>query len=283
VGSAWQRVASGALGLAVAALSVSTAQPTAAAPASGEIKIVQATPGVAVDISIDGKQVRSGVDVGSVVGPYNLAPGTHEVRFLGESGKSVMRTSVKVRSGVSSDVVLHRPASRTGAAIVNVYSTPRSPIGPGKARVLIAHTATVAPADVRVDGKKIFTNIANGEFATADVPAGKHRVALLATGEDSYPILGPIDVTLEPRTVTMVYAVGTPTNGSMRVIAHADELRADGTVKPSTIRTGSAGLARGGVRQFAAHGDGSLSTSALPSGIAAAFALPVVVAARVAR
>ena len=120
--------------------------------------------------------------------------------------------------------------------------------------MLIAHTATVAPADVRVDGKRIFTNIANGEFATADVPAGQHRVALLATGEDTQPILGPIDVTLQPRTVTMVYAVGTPTNGSMRVIAHAAQLTADGTVKPATIKTGSAGLAPGAVGELAAHG-----------------------------
>lgn len=214
-----------------------------AAPASGEVQIIQAAPGVAVSVSIDGKQVRSRVGVGKVIGPYNLTPGKHEVRFVGPAGKTVMRTAVRVRTGTNSDVVLHRPASPMGKEIVNVYSTPRAAIGPGKARVLVAHTATVAPADVRVDGTKIFTNIANGEFATADVPAGKHRVELLPTGKDTYPILGPIDVTLKPQTVTMVYAVGTPKNGSMRVIAHSAELSPDGSVKPSTIETGSAGLA----------------------------------------
>ena len=142
---------------------------------------------MAVTVSVDGKQVEDRVGVGSVIGPYNLSPGKHEVRFAGPSGTTVMRTSVRVRSGSSTDVVLHRPASPTGPETVNVYSTPRAPIGPGKARVLIAHTATVAPADVRVDGKKIFTNIANGEFATADVPAGTHRVALLATARDATP------------------------------------------------------------------------------------------------
>lgn len=223
-----------------------------AAPASGQLQIVQAMPGVDVAVHIDGRRVRTGVGVGSVVGPYDLAPGTHEVRFSGSAGTTLMRTSVTVRSGLSSDVVLHRPASPSGRAVVNVYRTPRSAIGPGKARVLIAHTATVAPADVRVDGKTIFTNIANGEYATADVPAGQHRVALLPTGQDTDPILGPIDVTLEPRTVTMVYAVGTPTDGSMRVIAHAAELAADGTVQPATIETGSAGLARGPVAEFPA-------------------------------
>jgi hypothetical protein len=172
------------------------------------------------------------------------------------------RSSVRVRTGLSSDVVLHRPAAPTGQNVVNVYTTPRQEIGPGKARVLIAHTATVAPADVRVDGKTVFTNIANGEFATADVPAGSHRVALLATGETTNPILGPIDVTLKPRTVTMVYAVGSPENGSMRVIAHVAPLAPDGTVRPATIKTGSAGLARGAVSGFG-------TSSAAPEGTAA--------------
>jgi len=223
---------------------------SSAAPASGELQVVQAAPGLAVGIAIDGRRMRDRVGVGSVLGPYSLAPGAHEVRFYAPSGRVLERASVRVRKGLSSDVVLHRPAAPGGKNIVNVYTTPRSKIGPGKARVLIAHTATVAPADVRVDGKTVFTNIANGEYATADVPAGSHKVALLPTGQKGKPILGPIDVSLKPSTVTMVYAVGTPTNGSMRVIAHVATLAPDGTVRPSTIKTGEAGLASGPVAGF---------------------------------
>ena len=104
------------------------------------------------------------------------------------------------------------------------YGTPTDPIGPGKARVLVAHTATVAPADVRVDGQTVFTNIANGEFATADVPAGTHEVELLPTGSTTQPILGPIDLTVAAGTVSMVYAVGNPRDGSMKVILHSGRL-----------------------------------------------------------
>jgi hypothetical protein len=160
---------------------------------------------------------------------------------------------VTVRSGGTSDVVLHLPASAAEAPVVNVYSTPRTPVGPGKARVLLAHTATVAPADVRVDGQTVFTNIANGEFAQADVPAGEHQVALLPTGQTSTPILGPLPVTLEARTLTMVYAVGSPKDGSMDVIAHVVRLSSDGNVAPDSVQTGSAGLASGiRVRTFGA-------------------------------
>ncbi len=207
------------------------------------MQVVQAVPGTSVRVAIDGRQVRTGVDEGTVLGPYPLSAGRHSVTFAAPSGDLSTSASLTVRPGSSSDVVLHSPAAVGGKPVVNVYSTPRKPIGPGKARVLVAHTATVAPADVRVDGKVVFTNIANGEFAEADVPAGSHQVALLPTGQKSHPILGPLDVTLAPRTVTMVYAVGRPSNGSMDVIAHAAPIASDGTVRPAAIKTGSAGLA----------------------------------------
>ena len=112
--------------------------------------------------------------------------------------------------GSGSDIVVHLPAAVGGAPVVNAYRTPRSPIAPGKARVLIAHTATVAPADVRVDGKVVFHDIANGEYATADVAAGEHTGGSAACGADHHPILGPLHVDLKAGTVTMVYAVGNP-------------------------------------------------------------------------
>ena len=83
---------------------------------------------------------------------------------------------------------------------MSVYSAASDPIESGKARVLLAHTATTAPADVVVDGQTVFSNIANGEFGEADVAAGAHEVSLLPAGVTGDPILGPLDVTLEPGT-----------------------------------------------------------------------------------
>ena len=63
--------------------------------------------------------------------------------------------------------------------------------GPGS---LVAPTASIVPADVRVDGRVVFTNIANGEAATTQVQAraapgdaGPHRARGPA-------VLGPVDV-----------------------------------------------------------------------------------------
>jgi hypothetical protein len=208
--------------------------------AVGQVNFVQAVPAVEVAITVDDEAVEPDATTGDVVGPVDLAPGEHTVTFEGE-GVSVS-TKVEVSAGTMQDVVVHLPAAVGGDPVVSRYPTPRDPIGPDKARVLVAHTATVAPADVRVDGQVVFTNIANGEYATADVPAGEHEVALLPTGTTGDPILGPLTVTVQPLTVTMVYAVGNPEDDSMELIAHALPLAADGSVAPGAIDTGSAGL-----------------------------------------
>lgn len=253
------------LGAIVSAATLVGPMPVSQAAQTGVVEIIQAVPNASVRVAIDGREVKSGAGLGSVLGPYVVSAGNHSVRFVDPTGDVSMSASLMVRPGTNTDVVLHRPASVSGEPVVNVYHTPRTSIGPGKARVLVAHTATAAAADVRVDGKVIFTNIANGEFAKADVPAGKHKVELLPTRRTTNPILGPITVNLKPRTVTMVYAVGTPKNGSMKVIAHAARLASDGTVEPGTITTGSAGLAAGEqVTSFGIPGQHSAGRGLLP-------------------
>ena len=220
----------------------------AEAPRPAQVTVVQAVPGASVGVSIDGSEVAGGAGVGDVLGPFELAPGSHTIRFTGDGVE--VDTTLDVRAGAASDVVLHLPAEVDGDPVVHSYAAPDGPIGPGKARVLLAHTATVAPADVRVDGQTVFTNIANGEYADADVPAGSIEVALLPSGSTEDPILGPLDVSLEASTLSMIYAYGNPRDGSMNVIAHTSPLGADGSVAPKRIDTGSAGLASASVTTF---------------------------------
>jgi hypothetical protein len=236
--------AAGASVLAAITLS-GTAAPAVAAPSpaasTGRLVLVQALPQKSLDIAIDGRTVERGSATGAVLGPFPVAPGEHRVEF--SHGATRLVSTVDVAAGSSSDVVVHLPAQVHGRPVVNSYRTPMAPIPPGKARVLIAHTATVAPADVRVDGTVVFHDIANGEFATADIAAGAHSVALLPAGLDSPPILGPLHVSLAAGTVTMVYAVGNPRTHSMNVIVHKTRLSSNGAVAPASIDTGRAGLA----------------------------------------
>lgn len=243
-------LASGVLAAACLPLAAGTpAGAEAPAPLPARVSVVQAVPGASVDVSVDGRRVAGGAAVGDVLGPFEMAPGSHEISFRGEGVR--VESTLDVAAGDTSDVVLHLPADVGGEPVVHSYAAPDGPIGPDKARVLLAHTATVAPADVEVDGQTVFTNIANGEFADADVPEGSIEVALLPSGaEGADPILGPLDVALEARTLSMIYAYGNPRDQSMNVIAHTVDLAADGSVRPSRIDTGSAGLADQRVTTF---------------------------------
>jgi hypothetical protein len=214
--------------------------------ATGSIALIQAVPQSTMTVTVDGDEVRSDVAEGKVVGPVDLAPGSHDVVFSDASGE--WSSSVDVTAGESQDVVVHRPAEVGGTPVISVYDTDESSIGAGKARVLLAHTATTAPADVVVDGQTVFTNIANGEFAQADVASGSHEVSLLPAGVKGSPILGPLDVDLAPGTITKVYAVGNPKDGSMNVIVRTVGATGTGagsgtgSAAPTQIDTGEAGL-----------------------------------------
>jgi len=233
----------GALAITGATLSVSAAQ--AAEGDTARLMVVQAVPGQRIDVLIDGETVGRGTDTGDVLGPFSVPSGPHDVTFRNAAGVVVVETAVDLEAGSSQDLVVHLPAQATGKPVATVYETPTDPIATGKARVLIAHTASVAPADVRLDGTVVFRNIANGEFATADVAQGPHVAELLPSGLTTRPLLGPLDVNLAAATATMVYAVGDAETDSMEVIAHSIPLGANPGRAPARIDAGSAGLAAG--------------------------------------
>ncbi|MDR7253817.1 hypothetical protein J2X46_002807 [Nocardioides sp. BE266] len=228
------------LAASLALLALAPAAPVTGAPNPALVTVIQAVPDATVDVTIDGRSVATGAGIGDVLGPFDLAPGDHDVSFAGDG--VAVDTSISVDAGAASDVVLHLPADVGGDPVVHSYDAPTGKIGPDKARVLLAHTATVAPADVEVNGETFFTNIANGEYADADVPAGTIKVALLPSGTTEDPILGPLDVALKAETLSMIYAYGNPRDGSMSAIAHVEDLSPDGSVRPTRIDTGSAGL-----------------------------------------
>lgn len=229
--------------LAAALLGSAPGGSASAATAEGRVSLVQAVPGQVVDVEVDGRTLEQDVATGDVVGPIDLPSGVREITLSTEAWSVV--TDVSVDPGSATDVVLHRPAAAGGDPVVSTYLVPDQPIGPDQARVVLAHTATAPPADVSVDGRTVFRNIANGEYAEADVPSGSHELALLPSGTVREAFLGPLDVDLPAETVTMVYAVGSPRDGSMRVVSHAAGLSSDGSVTPSRIETGSsAGVAR---------------------------------------
>lgn len=214
---------------------------SSAAPADSQVFMVQGLPGESVSVSVDGGTERE-LAAGTVSDGVTLASGEHVLSFTGKDTAWRMDVDVDLRAGGSTDVVIHRPASPDGDPIVTTFENPRAPVTSDRGRVQVAHTATVPPADIVVDGDVVFANVANGEFATAEVPAGVHDVSIVPTGQTGPALLGPVDLEVEPATLTRVYAIGQPEGNSMNVVVATLPLSTNGSQAPEQVNTGSAGL-----------------------------------------
>lgn len=211
---------------------------SSAPPPSGQAFIVQGVPGAAVNVRVDGRLVRRAMPAKAVVGPMALSPGRHNIVF--RTPDWTVRASFNA-SKPSVDIVVHWPADATNEPKVTVFTNEVGPVAPDKGRLTVAHTAVVPPADIRVSGKVLFANVANGEFVTAEVPADTYSVDIVPTGGSS-PLLGPVDLKVESGVLTRVFAIGAPKKGSMDAVVQVLPLPEGGSVSPGSVNAGSAGL-----------------------------------------
>lgn len=227
-----------ALGCLAAAPTVAAASTHPGSP-QDTVYVIQGVPRSSVDVTVDGRTVKRAVQPKAVVGPLNLTAGRHMITFSTTGWKV---SSVVTISHRSSDVVLHWPADLANKPVVTVFGNDLAPVGMDKGRLTVAHTAVVPPADVRVDKKVLFANIANGEFVTAEVPGGTYSVDVVPTGQTTNPLLGPVMLPVKPGVLTRVFAIGQPSNGSMDAVVQVLPLAKSGSPSPGSVNAGSAGL-----------------------------------------
>ena len=233
------RAAGSGLALVVCVLTTPFLTGPAAASSVRNTYVVQGVPGTAVDVTVDGTTVRSGVASKQVVGPLDLAAGRHVVKF--KTADWTVSRAVQVGPS-SQDVVLHWPADAAGKPVVTVFHNDLKPVAATKGRITVAHTAVVPPADIVADGKTLFTNIANGEFVTADVPADTYRVSVVPTG-GGHALLGPLPLPVQAGVLTRVFAIGAPRDNSMDAIVQVLPLSSSAGGRVQSVHAGSAGLA----------------------------------------
>ena len=118
----------------------------------------------------------------------------------------------------------------------------RAAVAAGSGRLVVAHTAAVGPADVRVDQKVLFANIANGEALTVTVPAGKYSVDIVPAASSGPVVFGPADVPVAATALTRVFAIGVAATSSMDAVVQVLPLSARGAgTAPSTVNAGDGG------------------------------------------
>jgi hypothetical protein len=235
------RVVSLALAVLVAATSALLAVPADAA-GKGVLHVVQGLPGRTLDISVDGKTVAKGVQGAEVVGPLDVAAGQRKVTAK-DNGKVVIERVVTVGAESNLDVVIHRPAAPTAAPVITSYANKLTGVPKGKAALRVAHTAAVGPADIRVNGKVLFANVANGESLDVVVPAGTYSVEIVPAGATSPVVLGPLALPVKAGYLTRVFAIGEPSTKTMNVVVTSLKLPSAGSDQPGVVNTGTGGQA----------------------------------------
>jgi hypothetical protein len=208
------------------------------------IYVVQGLPSKTLDIAVDGHSVAKGVKTAAVVGPFKVKAGARNVTFS-SGGKQLLQSKFSVTAKSSWDVVVHLPAQASGKPVVTVFKNDLSAVPKGKASLTVAHTAAVPPADIRVNGKVLFANIANGESLNLVVPVATYKVAIVPTGETKPVILGPLDLTVQGGSLNRVFAVGDPEKKTMNVAVHVIATGTKGSGQPSKVDTGTGGQAVG--------------------------------------
>jgi len=208
-----------------------------------KIYIVQGLPGRSLDVAVDGKTVAKDVKTAAVVGPFTVKAGSRKVT-MSDDGDQVLTRSFAVKAKSSWDVVVHLPAS-SDKATATVFQNDTSPVPKGKAALTVAHTAKVPPADIRVNSKVLFENVANGESLDVVVPVATYKVAIVPTGKASPVLLGPLSLTVKGGALNRVYAVGDPEKKTMNVAVHVIATGSTGSSKPDKVNTGTGGQAVG--------------------------------------
>jgi hypothetical protein len=230
-----------ALGVAVAPVTAGAAR---AAEAPGTVYVVQGVAGTSMTVTVDGKQVASAAAAKTIVGPLSLSAGDHTVAAQSTAGGESVSATVSVPAGGNLDAVVHRQVDPSKPPVVTTFPNDLSAVAAGSGRLVVAHTAAVGPADVRVDQKVLFANIANGEALTVTVPAGTYRVDIVPAATSGPVVFGPADVPVKATALTRVFAIGVAATNSMDAVVQVLPLSTRGAgTSPSTVNAGDGGQA----------------------------------------
>lgn len=210
---------------------------------TGDVFVIHGLPGVQADVVVDGSVVESAAEAQAIIGPLELEPGEHEVTLRPTTGADELTAMVTVEAESSVDVVAHSATDPTAPPILTVFPNDLSPVGPDKARLVVAHTAAVPPADIRVDGEVLFSNVANGEALTLVVPGGTYSVDIVPTATSGPVVFGPVDLPVSNGELTRVYALGDPEQSTMDAVVHTLPVPVRGADAPAEVQTGNGGQA----------------------------------------
>lgn len=231
----------GAGGAVASATGAEAATPEGSGAGAGQVYVVHGILGTPVAVDVDGRRLAQAAGPKTVLGPLTLPAGKHVI-VLRAGTRTLTSASFVVEAGRSIDVVAQRAADAGQAPRVVVFRNDLSPVGRGKTRLVVAHAAVAPPADVRVDGSVLFHDVAPGESLGLLVPARTYTVDVRPVAGGG-ALLPPVRLSLKPGTLTRVFAVGNPSNGTADAVVQVFPVGVMGSGVPASVPTGDGGQA----------------------------------------
>ncbi|SDM74262.1 protein of unknown function [Cryobacterium flavum] len=238
-------------GLLVALAGLAPAQaavPAASAsPGTASVSVLHAIPGLTLDISVDGRVVVDDFMPGTLLGPLKIAAGTHTVDIsasnplevgVGANGVPLPAiaisgsTTVTVTANRSFTAVAH--LSDAGLPTATLFNDDTTPLAPGQGRLTVRHVAAAPAVDVLANGAVAVAGLTNPSQAVLDLPVGSISAVVAAAGTTA-PLLGPADVTIAPRTNTIVYAWGSLADSNLALFVQTVRTRAAAPASVSVL------------------------------------------------
>jgi hypothetical protein len=161
-----------------------------------------------------------------VTSPLSLPQGNYNIVIVpagGDPATPAISGSAFLPAGANVSIVAHLTAA--GAPTLSVYVNNLSRLRFFQSRLVVRHTAQAPTVDVGLY-RNIFKysypvgklmNLSNPNENSIDVFAGNYSARLFPAGSNT-AVFGPAPLNLRLQTVTIVYAVGSLSGGTFRLL-----------------------------------------------------------------
>jgi hypothetical protein len=207
------------------------------------LQLAHGLPGQEVDVYVDGEAVATGFEAGTIAGPIDASPGSHDIEVFAADpaapGDASTRTDEPLLSapitvtGSPESAIAHLDGS--GEPRLSAFSEPMDALAPGQGRLIIRHVMEAGSLDARAGGESV-GSLSPGEEIEVDVPAGTVAVELVA---DDGTVVGSVDVEVGDGELASLAAIGSADDGSAAILVQ--RYSGLGTA-PAGVPTGDSGL-----------------------------------------
>jgi hypothetical protein len=205
-----------------------------AGAADATVYVVHGIPNVAVDVAVDGACAIENFVFGDQVGPIMLPAGDHTIRIsLADEmdpcmGDVVLEATVPFVADESVTVIAY--LDEAGAPTAGKFDNDFSRTDPGKARIIVHHTAAAPMVDIAVAREMddmfeaAISDFANGDQVVTQLRPGEWYVSIAAAGTTD-PVFGPTLVQFKPFTAYRIFAVGSLADGTFTLLPFVNDAK----------------------------------------------------------